>query len=46
MDASNAEFMLLNPVILKACDTDLSVRYASAGELKAALEGVERRLGE
>lgn len=42
MDASNVEFMLLNPVILKACDTDLSVRYASAGELKAALEGVER----
>ena len=45
MDASNAEFMFLNPVILKACDADLTKRYASAGDFKAALEGVRERMG-
>ncbi len=44
MDAGNAEFMFLNRVILKACAADLTERYASAGELKAALVEVAGRL--
>jgi len=45
MDANNAEFMFLNPVILKACNADLKERYESADELKAALIEVAGRLG-
>lgn len=44
MDASNAEFMFLNPVIITACQADLNERYGSAAELKRALEKVAGRL--
>ena len=39
-----AEFMGLNDVILKACETDLKKRYASASELAAALKEVQNTL--
>jgi hypothetical protein len=36
--------MLLNPVILKACNTDLTQRYGSAAEMRAALQAVQQAL--
>jgi serine/threonine protein kinase len=39
-----AEFMRLNAVILKACQPDLTQRYASAGELAAGLREVQKTL--
>jgi serine/threonine protein kinase len=39
-----AEFLRLNAVILKACQPDLSQRYASAADLAVALRDVQKTL--
>jgi CHASE2 domain-containing sensor protein len=39
-------FLPLNNVILKACEADLGVRYKTAADFKAALEGLEKGLGD
>jgi hypothetical protein len=44
MDADHAEFMFLNRVILQACAAEVSERFPSAAELRAALVEAERRL--
>lgn len=40
-----ADFFPLNAVILQACQTDLSKRYASATEVRQALREAQRTLG-
>jgi serine/threonine protein kinase/WD40 repeat protein len=40
--ANPAEFMRVNAVILKACQPDLTQRYATAADLAAALQEVQR----
>lgn len=41
---SEADFILLNPIILKACHPDCAQRYASTAEMHAALLEVQRAL--
>jgi serine/threonine protein kinase len=40
----DADFMRLNPIILKACQPDCAYRYASAAELERALQGAHNAL--
>jgi hypothetical protein len=40
--AHAARFMRLNPILLKACASDRENRYASTGELRLALEEIQR----
>jgi serine/threonine protein kinase len=42
--SGDTEFLWLNPVILRACQPDLSQRYSSAAEMHAALVEVQRTL--
>jgi serine/threonine protein kinase len=39
-----ADFMLLNPIIVKACQPDLAERYSSAAEMRKALLDVKMAL--
>ncbi len=39
-----AEFFTLNVIILKACQPDPAQRYASASEMRQALEGARNAL--
>jgi hypothetical protein len=43
-EPGEAEFLRLNRAILKACNPDVSIRYTSAGQLKAALEEIKLAL--
>jgi hypothetical protein len=40
--AAGPEFLRLNSVIIKACDTNTQTRYTSAGEFCAALAEVQK----
>jgi len=44
MNERHAEFILLNPIILKACEADITKRYSSAAEMRAALQAVQKLL--
>lgn len=43
--ADSLDFMRLNPIILKACQPDLALRYASSAELAEALRNTEQLMG-
>ena len=43
--AEREELMLLNPIILKACEPNSIYRYANADDLLQALRELERKLG-
>lgn len=43
---SQAEFIRLNPIILKACNPDCAKRYTSAAEMRAALLDLQKALEE
>jgi serine/threonine protein kinase len=44
MNEKQADFMFLNPVILKACHADITQRYGSAADLRAALQAAKQAL--
>jgi hypothetical protein len=44
VESGQADYLLLNPVILKACQIDRSMRYSSAAEMGAALREVQMRV--
>jgi serine/threonine protein kinase len=44
VEQGQADFIRLNAIILKACNPDLAVRYASAAEMHAALLSLQNAL--